>query len=123
MTPEAQRIAIAEACGWVRGEKGTFLHDYWTHPTDSNAAHSFYDDGFPLPDYLNDLNVIAEAENTLLHGNAHESAVTELERTQRDHLAKILGCAWYQSARIIRANAAQRSRALILTLNLWDNTK
>lgn len=43
MTPEAQRIAIAEACGWQ------LLGGMWHHPIG----------GF-IPDYLNDLNAMHE---------------------------------------------------------------
>ena len=46
MTPEAQRIAIAEACGWKTGYR------------DPEAWH-------PLPDYLNDLNAMHESEKVL----------------------------------------------------------
>jgi hypothetical protein len=42
MSPEAQRIAIAEACGWTR---------YFPEST--------------LPDYLSDLNAMHEAEKVL----------------------------------------------------------
>jgi hypothetical protein len=50
MTPEEQRIAIAEACGWKTGYR------------DPEAWH-------PLPDYLNDLNAMHEAKKTL---NLHQ---------------------------------------------------
>ena len=46
MTPEAQRTAIAEACGWKTGYR------------DPEAWH-------PLPDYLNDLNAMHDAEKVL----------------------------------------------------------
>lgn len=51
MNPEAQRIAIAKACGWThivfdRGWKSTDLGDFQAK----------------IPDYLNDLNTMHEAE-------------------------------------------------------------
>lgn len=51
MTPEQQRIAIAEACGWWISESLSI----WQHKTK---------DGAP-PDYLNDLNAMHEAEEIL----------------------------------------------------------
>jgi hypothetical protein len=65
MSPEAQRIAIAEACGWKRipadnvGAAGRlFYGDVWWRDAENNtiacADH--------LPDYLNDLNAMHEAE-------------------------------------------------------------
>lgn len=60
MTPEAQRIAIAEACGWkgfhFRSERHLF----------ATAPHQTPNGGpIGVPDYLNDLNAMHEAENTL----------------------------------------------------------
>ena len=52
VTPEAQRIAIAEACGWKTGYR------------DPEAWH-------PLPDYLSDLNAMHEAEKVLNEKQDH----------------------------------------------------
>lgn len=50
MTEQEQRIAIAEACGWRKSDKG-----WWFNATDSNGG-----DPDP-PDFLHDLNAIHEA--------------------------------------------------------------
>lgn len=55
MTPEAQRIAIAEACGWAHASVGPFAH----------------------PDYLTDLNAMHEAEKVLTNAQ-RERYRTEL---------------------------------------------
>ena len=47
MKPEAQRIAIAEACGWIPSQ----VDHCWNNP-------SLMETRDELPDYLNDLNAI-----------------------------------------------------------------
>ena len=53
MTPEEQRIAIAEACGWRREPHsvGTRLIN-----PDGWVVNNNYSESWRLPDYLNDLN-------------------------------------------------------------------
>ena len=53
MNPELQRIAIAEACGW---------HDWRGIESPHDRVKAF---GDVLPDYLNDLNAMREAEKVL----------------------------------------------------------
>ena len=62
MTPEAQRIAIAEACGWSYEKNETYAPDgafWWSKNPE-------------FPDYLNDLNAMHEAENTLTYEQLNE---------------------------------------------------
>lgn len=52
MTPEAQRMAIAEACGYECSDENPTRYSWWESPK-----------GYPrlthnLPDYLNDLNAM-----------------------------------------------------------------
>jgi hypothetical protein len=54
-----------------------------------------------------------------LHGKAHPSAVTDEERTFRDELAKVLGCGWYSSARLLRATAAEQAQAFLRSVGKW----
>lgn len=81
MSPEAQRIAIAEACGWIKvgrslaGLGGFPPSGYEKHPLPSPEDHSENwrirygkspgNQWFSLPDYLNDLNAMAKAEKWL----------------------------------------------------------
>jgi hypothetical protein len=66
MTPEAQRIAIAKACGWrpwrelPTPETGELMMSFIS--PNPNEGNRFADD---LPDYLNDLNAMHEALQTL----------------------------------------------------------
>ena len=73
MTPEEQRIAIAEACGWKpcgwrpihSTDKNTDLalggtENWWRNANENTVAR------LPeLPDYLNDLNAMYEAFKSL----------------------------------------------------------
>lgn len=68
MTPEAQRIKIAEACGWkgiVPQRWGGYTEIYQSlcSPADAIAASGKYW-GY-IPDYLNDLNAMHAAVASL----------------------------------------------------------
>ena len=91
MTHEAQRIAIAEACGW------TSLRLVGEEPMGRPPLTT--DRYETVPDYLTDLNAMHEAENWL--------------RTK--------GVVWvdYENRIGKCASAAQRAEAFLRTLNLW----
>jgi hypothetical protein len=103
MTPEAQRIAIAEACGWhsmdyksvlgIMGMKGPMR-------------------GFMLvPDYLNDLNAMHEAEKVLTFEQYHHEYIPRLEKVStRDK------CSMYSTT------AAQRAEAFLRTIGKWQDS-
>ena len=103
MTPEQQQIAIAEACGW---EKANHLGlGWWRHPVEKTACTT--DD---LPDYVNDLNAMHEAEKVIeviMHERGDDYAYG-------DKLVEVT-----QDVRPIRATAAQRAEAFLKTLNFW----
>jgi hypothetical protein len=103
MTPEAQRIAIAEACGW-KWFNGN--NQFWITP-DGNC-----DGKQPLPDYLNDLNAMHEAESRIL--------ITEKQKA--DYARELIYIAWTSEQPVyapIHANADQRREALLRTLGKW----
>lgn len=113
MTDEEIRIAIAEDQGWQ------FIDSTVISPIGVRFHRcEAMELACGIPDYLNDLNACAEFEKTL-KGNAHSSAVTDDERKYRDELAKVMGCAWYQSARLIFATARQRCEAFLRVKELW----
>ena len=100
MTPEAQRIAIAEACGWSYEKNETYAPDgafWWSKNPE-------------FPDYLNDLNAMHEAEKTL-------------NPIQAAEYARILTSIAWQSEQPVfapmTATATQRTEAFLRTLNLW----
>ena len=94
MKPERQRIAIAEACGWRTGYR------------DPEAWH-------PLPDYLNDLNAMHEAEKVLSRGEGyHQKGGFGLYKTA---LAEVC-----DEQHPIDATAAQRAEAFLRTIGKWE---
>lgn len=130
MTPEQQRIAIAEACGWKcrwQNQGGSPLLDkkpkghcweVWQDPK-GQGLDKRYDPIFP-PDYLNDLNAMHRAEKVLTEGQFQiyldwldVSCGGELELS-----AMIDGPAF--GFGLIHATAAQRAEAFLRTLNLWN---
>ena len=114
MTPDAQRIAIAEACGWSKNNEypvGLDGSRPWANPL-YESCWLVYDD-WNLPDFLNDLNAMHEAEKRLTE---------QQEFHYHDELHKLCNKgkrhACYES---IRATAAQRAEAFLRTLKLWIN--
>lgn len=115
MKEEAQRTAIAEACGWreafPKGEephsetrKGGILLPY-------NLVNEItHERAFTPPDYLNDLNAMHEAESNLSHEQL-------LGFDRRLHIDICKGD--FQKA--IHATAAQRAEAFLKALNLWQD--
>ena len=98
MTPEQQRVKIAEACGWKH---------HHTRPSETERHQKKWRYLSDLPNYLNDLNAMHEAEKVL-------------SATQMHHYGQ-----WLQNiyGPIYRATAAQRARAFLKTLELWEETK
>lgn len=114
MKPEQQRIAIAETCGktsngWycqhchqdVQPEHVTYqeTHD----PRAGGCGHTV--SGYGLPDYLNDLNAMHEAE-------PHLGDIDNWLRYDK----LLAECA---TKFTFHATAAQRAEAFLRTLNLW----
>lgn len=120
MTPEAQRIAIAETCGWRK--------EYADVPT-WNAEINDYQGGYEnkhtlimrrkekavraenLPNYLSDLNAMHEAEKVLTD---EQWSIYLSFLTKKDQ--KTLTQTWRPA---VSATAAQRAEAFLKTLNLW----
>jgi hypothetical protein len=93
MTDEQINLKIAEVCGW-------FYYDGWNHPDGRNT----------LPNYVNDLNAMHEAEEHIpdsiayVYGNKI-GTVTGAE----DSLCMSFYC----------ATARQRAEAFLRTLGKW----
>lgn len=98
MTPEAQRIAIAEACGWERAVQAS----YWIDPKDGVVCAR------PL-DYLNDLNAMHEAEKVLTQG----------QKTQYIYHLQTL-CGGQQFGDNYFATAVQRAEAFLKSIGKWE---
>ena len=110
MTPEQQRIAIAEACGWT---------DF--NSADHEGAIQYgrmpfsCSDSWELPDYLNDLNAMHEAEQMLWRMD------WRLRDDFIDHLARIInpihGYRMQDGIDLLDATAAQRAEAFLRTID------
>jgi len=106
MTPEAQRIAIAEACGiTVRADLSGYCND-----------HRGCADWNVIPDYLSDLNTMHEAEKTLTPAQCciYDHVLADLRNWIPNERAHV---------RLWHATASQRAEAFLRTLNLWDDNK
>ena len=119
MAPERQNEVIAELCGWKRvREDGMYWHPekkiariakgskLWKLREKMNLPMA----NVGLPDYLNSLDAMREAEMTLKHPQDIEYA---------DILADFFES--IQSLAVF-ATPAQRAEALLRTLNLWEET-
>lgn len=107
MTPEQQRIAIAEVCGYRKFEivDGIIYANHRKLESNSTSKAS-------IPDYLNDLNAMHEAEGA--QGWHDINSV----KGQANYLCY---CSWLKgiTTRVVVATAAQRAEAFLRTLNLW----
>lgn len=123
MTPDEQRIAIAEACGWT---KIHFYEDnagpgFWSGdpPPKLNAYWEVIDQRSDrLPDYLNDLNAVHKAWLTLIDG--HES----LEDKFNLAIDRLLFEGGFLKTRLIvslriNATASVRAKAILIALGKW----
>lgn len=128
MSPEAQRIAIAEACGLNRIEplrrmtrKGKFADDgvRIVYCESHHGGASVWTD---VPDYLPDLNEMHEAVNSLdeigkrfFAANLYEVAVPEDDRFEDSFIS------WPQLALILSASPEQWAEAFLRSLDLWED--
>lgn len=99
MTPERQRIAIAEWCGWKKGNCG-----WWEGPQGQETPY--------LPDYMNDLNAIHEAEKKLTVTGEYRDKLMDAAFKGNTTNSKFV--AWWN------ATADQRAEALLRTISKWE---
>ena len=137
MNEEKQRILIAEACGWKDIEKigdvyGKRRWEFYTnepngYPDDSYGCGSIVGRNpqrserlIHLPDYLNDLNAMNEAESILEEGLFEEKYVVELGRLF--YLKGHGPWKWSECpACIVKASAEQRAEAFLKTIGKWED--
>ena len=98
MSPEAQRTAIAEACGIVSKDKWGSLY---------KTPRGILRD---CPDYPTDLNAMHEAEKVLTLPERRKYRKTLLGHCEPASIA-------------IHATAAQRAEAFLLTIGKWEGAK
>ena len=109
MKPEQQRIAIAEACGITDCHR---VIELW-RPAPNNVRLEGIMGGnkVTVPDYLNDLNAMYEAEK-VLRADQLADYFDRLCHQVIDGSLAPAGCVWH-------ATAAQRAEAFLRTLSLW----
>ncbi len=111
MSPEAQRIAIAEACGYF--PMGVTAGKPWwgtrTNPSDKYAANSFFFDG--LPPYLTDLNAMHEAVRSQLANESFSwSKYCEYLTTKHGRYGAIDATAAQRAEAFLAARSATQTR-------------
>lgn len=107
MKPEAQRIAIAEACGWRRVAPKSDLG--WGADADKNKCWMY---PHQLPNYLKNLNAMRDAESSL---------DDELGCQWMDCLSLVIhGHEGHRTINMMQATAAQRAEAFLRTIGKWQ---
>ena len=107
MNEEAQRIAIAEACGWTNITSdcvGNKPHGR------GNADHDF------IPDYLHDLNAMHKAEQMLSYEPDYMFFLRYVVGDFSEAQSEWTDYDWY---RVAHATAAQRAEAFLRTIGKW----
>jgi hypothetical protein len=119
MKAEAQRIKIAEACGWedIHEEKHPAITYLWGY---LRFDGQLGEDREMVPDYLNDLNAMHEAAEVLterqrsVYGNLlFIKHAPEIADDDGPYLKSDSGF------RMAQITAAQRCEAFLRTLKLW----
>lgn len=115
MSPEAQRVAIAEACGWFWATHDNAGGICWLQIPGSSMPGGWWRVSTPkcrnqgvlisVPDYLTDLNAMHEAEKVLPSRDAYCRNLIVV--CDPDAFASVV------------ATAAQRAEAFLRTMNLW----
>jgi hypothetical protein len=112
MNQEKQRIAIAEACGIVGPFDNRWIKEYEEEGGDSYGFTGFEKGELVfIPDYLNDLNAMHEAEKTLTYAQGGEMTLWIQRMT----------CAGYGPQ--LFATASQRAEAFLRTIGKWEDDK
>lgn len=128
MSPKAQRIAIAKACGWQMiqrpltdqdGEIPGHVEVRWFHPKIHTSVYPLYALPQNPPDYLNDLNAMHEAEKVLTNAQHETFCAVILHLTAATEQTPYPPLDWNTVRCMMRATAAQRAEAFLRTLNLW----
>jgi hypothetical protein len=128
MTPEAQQIAIAKACGWkdvkytyheeVDIENRSIIH--WSGLTGIPPEFTHYENRVRIPDYLNDLNAVHDFVSQKFKS---KFMLAEYEYRLRACLADGRPTFEVAGYELANATAAQRAEALLKALNLWKESK
>jgi hypothetical protein len=139
MKPEQQRIAIAEACGWslkpliwrseiiryrlIKPDGEVFLFKHWDDGADECRSWETACARDAIPDYLNDLNAMNEAEKTLTDKqyDLSDSLAAYEDTSFSGWLFRIMvRRAENPDYRLYSASAAKRAEAFLRTIGKWE---
>lgn len=112
MSPEAQQIAIAEACGFETLYAPLKDSKVWVRREGDMQYRS-------CPDYLNDLNAAHTAEMSLSDTSPRLDKNGQPEKSDRARFREQLCVVALMNGGPIHATAAQRVEALLRTKGLW----
>jgi hypothetical protein len=102
MSEEEQQIAILKAMGWTEDEPWLDGRRCFVR-ADSNAGWDFND----LPDYLNDLNAMHEAEKWLIEDDQHAYGCYCIDLQE-------------EYGNTVHLTAVQRAEAFLKTIGQWN---
>ncbi len=127
MSPEKQRIAIAEVCGWqMVSEFENALHEKVRQyrktiaPEDGVYARAME---WELPDYLSDLNAMHEVEGVEVSKNGYNFQVEYMVQLENVALRRRPNCTSLEVRFWLSvATAAQRAEAFLRTLGKWEES-
>jgi hypothetical protein len=112
MTQEEQRTAIAEACGIVGPFDNRWIKEYEKEGGDSYGFTGFEKGELVfIPDYLNDLNAMHDAEKVLV-------SLRWVSYSRRLQTLCDESVTWP-----IHATASQRAEAFLRTIGKWKEAK
>ena len=117
MNPENQRIAIAEACGLTN--VAPMIVKNVKHEGDDITVGIWSDDGW-VPQYLNDLNAMHEAEKVLTQDQMIDYS-RHVGKSVTSHLPASRA-AW-MDFQLINVTASQRAEAFLRTIGKWEEDK
>lgn len=117
MTPVAQRIAIAKACGWKKDEWNEWLLPKGVLYRVTHRSSTGDSVTIAPPDYLSDLNAMHEVEKVLTKkqwfnyvGRLHDLVMPDLGPDDSGVQT------------MIHATAAQRAEAFLRTIGKWSDS-
>jgi|688.fasta_scaffold538325_2 hypothetical protein len=120
MNKDQQRIKIAEACGWTAEQDS---NGYWraVHKSTGNAVELWLSEqnvwSVGIPDYLNDLNAMHEAEKMLTEDQLSDYGA--FLKGKDNETVSLYTPEHREIAKVAMASAAQRAEAFLRTINKW----
>lgn len=116
MDKKKQRIKIAETCGWKKIKEPESAKNSWG--CGSEFPEYWFD--YQLPDYLNDLNAMNEAERFLENNHLSKAFVYVAELKRKINKDAKSRYSFVGDFRLINAKPAQKSEAFLKALELWE---